>query len=549
MSSPASSGRSRDKLWQIPALVALAATLIVLAPMIVHRSTWGDSTLFDLAARSILRRGSCYRDVFMHGPPGMVWAQLGVRCLVGWSSVGLQIADLIIFSAAVWLLVRTTQPADSPPVGSLWLAVVLYLCYFTTTEWAHCQPDVWMLVPALGALALRQRQTVELIGIDPSDRTLALPAVGEGVLWGTALLMKPFVAVPAVTCVLVSTMLTLSPLRKQRLTRRLAVDAAGLLLGGLVVGVTSVAILWISGDWNEFLASTFGGWNNDYARFSGDWGHRTVQALTCWPWPWTALHALAVPMAVVLIGRAVRERRAGREASERGTRLALLGALYLGWFFQANYLQLQFEYHIVPALLLAWGVVFGTLWSFVPRLTVALLLPATAIGLAVGVPLLKPDRLEFWADCWREGDSDRLKEALASNNGGGHTSWPDLRGAINFLREKGAGDREVTCWHWSGIALYTELAIEPSTRFVFPGSRMGYFPTFNRIIADEVMHSPQRYVVIDLLALPGTPPNYRDNIKFPPRAFEPFQPVNICHSGRYVVLELAPPSNEPKKTD
>jgi hypothetical protein len=479
----------------------------------------------------------------------MIWIQLGVRCLVGWSSVALRSADLVIFAASVWLLVRATQDAGAPRAGSVWLVVVLFLTYFTTTEWAQCQPDGWMLLPALGALSLRQWQTADLTGDSPADRTLALRSLLEGILWGIAFLMKPFAIVPAVFTLLLSAILTRPGLKARRAMQRLIADGIGLSLGALLVAVGSVATLWISGDWQEFLASTFGGWNRDYAQRLGDWGHRTVQAVTGWPWPWTALHAVAVPTAVVLVVAAVGAGRRAAPAPLRGTRLALLGAFYLGWFFQATYLQLQFEYQIVPALLLAWGVVVGALRLVAPRLTVAVVLPAAAISLAAALPLLKPDRLALWADCCREGDSDRLKEALALNSGGGHTSWPDLRGAIDFLREKGAGDREVTCWHWSAIPLYTELGIEPSTRFVFPGSRMGYFPTFNRVIAEEVMHSPQRFVVIDLLEVLGTQVNYRDRIQFPPHAFEPFKPLNICHSGRYVVLELAEPANTGTKPE
>src|SRR5262249_20507355 len=149
---------------EVLAWLVLASALAALVPLFVRMAVWGDCTLFDLAARSLLRHGSCYREMFLHGPPGMIWAQLAVRSLVGWDSVGLRAADLVIFAAAVWLLARGTQPRELPRAVSVGIAAVLFLCYSSATEWSHCQPDTWMLLPSLGALYLRQRQAAALAG-------------------------------------------------------------------------------------------------------------------------------------------------------------------------------------------------------------------------------------------------------------------------------------------------------------------------------------------------------------------------------------------------
>jgi hypothetical protein len=522
----------------------LFATLVVLVPMFVRLSTWGDTTLFDLAARSLLKRGSCYRDIFMHGPPGMVWFQLGVRSLVGWSSEALRCADLVILSAAVWLMLRASEPGRYSRAASVWLAAILYLCYFTSTEWAHCQPDGWMLLPALGALVLQQRQVATLAGGGGSDRMQALGGVAEGALWAFAFLMKPFVVVPAALCVLLSLVLMIRTVQAQRPLQHALRYLASLFCGaGLIIG-GAILLLFITGDWGAFVTATFGGWNSDYIRFSANWGHRTVEAVTQWPWPWNAIHALAVPVAVFAIGRAIFSR--ATPTSQLRARRGLFAAFYLGWFFQANYLQLQFEYQIVPALLLAWCVVFGEFWYYAPRLTLIAALPAAAVGLAICQPLLTTGRMAVWTACFRSGNSDYLKDTLMLNWGEGHTSWQDLRGVINFLKSRGAGDREVTCWHWSAIPLYTEMKIEPSTRFVFPGSRLGYFPSFKKLILDETMGSPQRFLVADLFVTMGPNFNYHQPMEFPLDSFGQFKAVHVEHCGRYIVLELIPTAQAEK---
>jgi hypothetical protein len=548
-------GTGRMSGWEaasgILAWIALASVLLAIVPLLIRMAVWDDSTLFDLAARSLLRRGYCYRELFIHGPPGMVLCQFAVRSLVGWSSEALRAADLVIFSAAVWLLVRGVQPRGLPRTASVWIAAALYLCYFSATEWAHCQSDEWMLLPALGALCLRQRQAAALVDTSVPGRVLARRALAEGVLWGVAFLIKPFVVFSGVPCLLVALVPASRVLRKQGARRRLAVDVTGLLIGGSLVGLGSVAALYFSGDWSEFLASTFGGWNSDYARQSNDWGTRTIYAFHGWQWPWSALLVAAIPLALVLIGAALRSRADPSAVDITGgaLRLPLLAAFFLGWFFQSNYLQMQYEYHTLPAVLLGWALVLGWVCGLAPRPVVAVALPAVVLVSAYFNPMLTADRLALWGKCWVSADSDRLKDELARNRRGGHTSWQDLRGVTRYLQDRGARDREVTCWQYSTIPFYTESGLEPSNRFVFPGDRLGFFPSFKQTIMDETMNSPQRFVVMDLLALGIPEANYRQQMRFPRGMFDPFKPAAVYHSGRYVVLWLGPPpgpGNKPR---
>lgn len=532
-SGPAQSWRLAS---EVSAVVTLAVTLLACVPLFLRMGVWGDTTLFDLAARTLLRRGHCYQDIFFHGPPGMIWAQLAVRTLVGWSSVGLRAADLVIFSAVVWLLARGVQPRDLPRAASVWIAATLFLLYFSGTEWAHCQTDGWMLLPALGALWLRQRQASALADAATLGRILLRRSLAEGVLWGLAFLIKPFVAFPAVLCLLVTAVPSARALRGRGATLRLVSDGAGVLAGGMLVGVASVTALYLTADWSAFLAAAFGGWNSDYTGQSLDWLTRSKDAILASQWPWSAVYLAAIPVAVWLVVAALR-RRPGPAAGAGGEpRLALLAAFFLGWFFQANYLQKQFEYQTLPALLPAWALVLGWFNRLAPRAAATAVLPAVAVVALVSEPLLTADRLRLWRDCWVSADSDRLKDELARNQTVGLPPWRDLRGVIQYLQKQGAKDREVTCWHFSTIAVLTETGLEPSSRFVFPSSQLDFFPRFRKTILDETMNGPQRFVVLDQGAMTLNP---QQNAILR-RYFLPPRGTLVFHANRFVVLRVPP---------
>ena len=57
-----------------------------------------------------------------------------------------------------------------------------------------------MLLPALLAWRLRDRQVAALASAAPSRLWLVGRALAEGLCWGTACWIKPFVLVPAAAC-------------------------------------------------------------------------------------------------------------------------------------------------------------------------------------------------------------------------------------------------------------------------------------------------------------------------------------------------------------
>lgn len=333
------------------ALAALAGLGAWCLPLYLCEPHWVDNAFFDVCARVVLSGGVLFREVFIHGPPGMVLAQAAARRFVGWSSEALAAVDFVIVSAVVCLLARAFLPRGTSARRRLWTVAALYLFYFSTSEWCHAQPDVWMLLPALGALWLRQRQSRALERPDWSATAVLAGGVAEGVLWGLAFCIKPFVAVPAVACWLTSAAMLNSLGR--RATGRLLADALAVLAGGLAVGAAMFVWLRATGNWSSFVDANFGGWNEEYYAASAPLASRSFR-LFAWLWPWGLVHLVAVPVALAWAAAAF----AGRLPRSAGSR-PLLSAFYLAWLFQAHYLQRQMPYQAVPPVLLAVTLLAG----------------------------------------------------------------------------------------------------------------------------------------------------------------------------------------------
>jgi hypothetical protein len=170
-------------------------------------------------------------------------------------------------------------------------------------------------------------------------------------------------------------------------------------------------------------------------------------------------------------------------------------------------------------------------------------------------PLLKPQILQLWPRCWREGSSASLRDKLGVyTDVHCGTHWEDLGRVAAFLRtvEPQLADRELTCWHDSTHPLYLMLNLEPSTRYMHFGTAMDIRKQAPRIAA-EVAASPQRYVVSDLRRmtwekeLPLEPGAGGDPRKLPAwfpvsqrGAFPWNQPI-VFRAGRYVVHKMSVP--------
>ncbi|HUG91593.1 MAG TPA: hypothetical protein VML55_12200 [Planctomycetaceae bacterium] len=522
---------------------ALCVLLLSSAPLHVAMPLASDAVLYDLQAQTVLAGGVLYRDVFETNLPGIVWLHVAVRSLVGWSSEALRLVDLTIFGGLVWLVTRLLRRCEVSPAARATAAFALFACYLSVSEWCHCQRDTWMLLPALAALGVRLRQAERLAGRRSSSRAIFAWSLVEGLLWAAAFWIKPFVAIPALACFVVSAW------RAGRL-RSTAFDASGLICGGLAAGAAGILWLHGTGAWPFFL-DTFLHWNPDYvAGGRSRWTLDRLYGMGYRLFPWILIHAAAVPLATFMLMRAIRGERA--PASVPGNRdphaprrpPAILSAFYLGWLAQTLALQQPFDYIQIPPILLGVAVLAVSWRRLWPRPLVRLATAAFVVLAAVSSPALKSDRLSGWGDCLTEGSTPRLRDRLAYLR---TPSYTELQPVADFLRTQHVGDGDVTCFHVHLIHLYPQLGIRPSTRYVGLEALRRLFPRQRATIDRTVAASGHRFVVADLveaglsvaaarridaggpLALPPDFPVSR-------RAEFPFDLPVVFRSGRYVVL-------------
>jgi hypothetical protein len=502
-------------------------------PLFLCLPLWADTTHYDLCARALLAGGVLYRDIFDMNLPGMVWVHAAVRSLVGWRSEALRALDVLVVAGLVGLVVRWLRRAGVARVVPAWTVLALFAFYFSLTEWCHCQRDTWMLLPALLALHLRNRQLDRLASPQPPAVALVLGSLLEGSLWGVGIWIKPFVLLPCLSCWLLGVLM----LRRTAGVRLLA-DGVGLLAGGLLAGALGCLWLWHSGAL-PYMGHIFATWNHEYYLHSPGTLERTrlaYRALTPWGW----LHLLALPCALGDIGRAFR--RPGL-AAERAR--LLLAGFYLAWLVQAVYFQQPFDYVLAPVAFLAIALVAEQDW-----------LPARSqlswCGLAVFAllvlhhyPLLQEGRLRLWARCWQEGSSPALRDQLRLVRDANSPGWTELSAVAQELRRRGVQDGELTCFHNSPQPLYLDLGLRPSSPFLHYGTLLLFFPSHEREIRQVLQASGQLYVVSDLLAA-GLRPAQVAQASNPPDALPPefpaalrelfpwTQPV-VFRVGRYVV--------------
>src|SRR5262249_44993775 len=150
---------------------------------------WNDVNHYDLCARTLLRGGVLYRDVFDNNLPGIIWMQAAVRAALGWRPEALRLPGFGIMALGVLLLLGwgpargRGAAARAPPAGAL------ALFYLFTPEFSQCQRDGWMLLPATVALRLRDRR-LRAACTAPGTAVFG-GAVLEGLCWGAAFWVKP----------------------------------------------------------------------------------------------------------------------------------------------------------------------------------------------------------------------------------------------------------------------------------------------------------------------------------------------------------------------
>jgi hypothetical protein len=599
MSTLSPDNRSRFLPWRSAAggWIATALALLAGVPLFLCMPPWNDVTLHDMAVRTMLRGGIHYRDVFDTNLPGIDWAMASVRLLLGWSYEALRAVDLLVIAVEVAFLLVWVRRAGGADYSVAWLAAAAALFYPFTSEFNHMQRDPWLLLPALAAARLRLWRTTKpilfAIGRPPEGGTavsspppLKIPfrwSVLEGMAWGAAVWVKPHVMVPAAALWIVSAIV----LARRETRRRILLDLAGLVTGGLIAGAAGVAWLIGTGAWPYFL-DVFLNWNPSY--LADMWGEaiaRFIRTFHCFR-PWSILHYAAISLAILALWEArAWSRQPGEPGRVWGTpwfytsagsesvavTRALLGAFYLGWLAQAVFLQKGFDYVQVPLLLLGMAVVATHRWAFGFAYLIWFAILAAILNLPVLAPVTRTIEpwlpevqaiqdpltdfriMKLWPRCWQEGGSAELRDKL------GHytnifcgTNWKDLEDVAHFLKtlEPPLGPGELNCWHDSTHPLYLMLNLEPATRYMHYGTAFGIRVQAGQIAAD-VAASRQRYVVSDLMRMTW----YRNEAYAPGANGDPHQlprwfPVSqrnafpwnqpiVFRSGRYVVHKVEKP--------
>jgi hypothetical protein len=547
------------------ARLVLVAALAAGVPPFLRMPPWCDATLYDLAARNLLAGGVHYRDIFDTNMPGFVWAVAAVRAALGWSTEALRAVDLLVVAGAVAVLDRLAARAGAGRAARAWAVAGAAVYYPFTSEFNHCQRDVWMMLPALKAVALRLRgmtndecptndegmtndqapMTKPERRLSSRHRSFGFPSsfVIQGALWGLAVWVKPHAVVPAA----VVWLLTAPRVFAAGGRRAVVADLLGNLAGGLLVGAAGVAYLVLSGTWSYFV-EVFTDWNAGYA--AAMWAElpeRFAQQLAYFP-PWSYLQLLSLPVAVlcVLDARPWAPRSAGPGPvgrrlpgwlwdpaagdAVRSARL-ILAAVYLGWTAQALFTQRGFHYVHVPETLMLLFLLATQRWPAGFVMTAWLVATSAAVlagpvepanvtgvgpprgpGWAVLHPAADLNRAKWWADCWRADlpapeyrrrrDGVGLIHTFHSAN-----DWEQLGEVADWLRGRGVRDGELLCWDDAPHALYLELGVRPAFRFLHVGQMTGLGPEQEVRVRTELCGVPRpRWAVSDLLRLEAVDP-------------------------------------------
>jgi hypothetical protein len=491
--------RSGERLLLCVGWASVGLLLMAALPLFVCMPLWSDATILDLCGRTFLRTGGFYREIFHNGSPGMIWLQAGVRRLFGWRSEVLRFADAVVVVTIVCLLIW-----DLSPQGRPWLAFFLLVFYFSTPEGCHCQRDLWMLLPALLALRLHEQEATALMRGETPNKGRVF---GEGIYWGIAILIKPFVAVPGAACWLRSAI----QVRRWQVVN----DALCRTAGVAAVGCGAVLWLWWSGDWSAFVETHL---HSDYYQGGPPLWARVTE-MTQRFWPWSLVNVAAIPTSIALL------------AMPSSTFAPVLAAFYLGWLFQANFIQWQFHYHQVPTIFLGARVLAEIRWPVMVRFAAFALL----IWGLFAHPLLA--RLSLWPRCWTEGSTADLRDRLTLDAESYPPTWKELEEVQRFLESQQVRDKELTCFSTASLPLYLSMGLEPPTRFHGEFGLLVFFPRRHDEIMQAMAASPERFVVTDLLLLGLKPEQVRGRIQLGPQlsTTAPWKYPVVYHSGRYWV--------------
>jgi hypothetical protein len=417
-----------------------------------------------------------------------------------------------MFVVMIVVLLRMAKAAsDISTVGLAMCMWVMAIYYSGCYSICHCQRDVWMLSIAALAVWFRWQQ---FDAKDATFRRVVILAFFEGVSWGVAIWIKPYVVVPAIFC-WVATQFLLSR-GKSRSTMRMATDNAALFAGGLFIGGTGLLWLWATGSLEYFFEVPIG-WSGQYRSNRSSLSER-VNLLLIWNvryFPWGLLHLCAVGIALHNLRGVFVDKAETATHSSRGA-IALLSCLYLGWLAQAVFLQFPHDYVLATPLLIGFPVLLR--WPALqrPPLGFAIVLIALLGLVLFRHPLIK-------------------------------ANYEDLSLVEGYLNLHGIQDGELLCWDDSSPPLYISLRVSPSSRLIRANGWLQFFTGRQRELRSQFEMENPRFVVTDLMLLKINPDELADDQNLetvskaiPPALREEFpwrEPI-VFRAGRYLVHEV-----------
>ena len=552
MAEPASTSASTDPTGSdsavpnvpsgaaVPSLF-LIAWLVLAVPMFLRMPETNDAEMFDLQAWLIADGGVMYRDVLEPNLPGVVWIHLLVRVIGGSSSEALRVYDLLSFSIVMsfgWGLLKMSVASRRAAMWSVFGCSVFYL---STSEWCHCQRDMWMLAPAMAGtwLRLKQRERTES---GTSGGRLILWGMLEGLLWGVGIWIKPYV-------LLVTVGVWLCTLSRKAGLKRTAADSAGLLAGGLIAGGAGFGWMISAGAWSHWL-DTMQNWNPRYLQAGREnWTYPRFKVMVIRFLPWFLLHLAAVPIALKQLQQRVSGRNAGPDdSSEKPIAIgsAVLASVYLVWMIHSFLLQHLFDYVHAPGIVLAILVCADAVARGRSRTGLQLVVMLFGVVVVAASPILKLKTVTTWRECVSGDTTPHLQDRLTHF---GNPRRTDLAEIVAFLKQQQVSGHDVLIFNSDGVSLYRRMNLKPPSRYAYFFETLIFFPDKRNKVILEAMRNRPRFIVLDLvscLEMSGdeahavgpagkhaAPPGYK------PRPFFPWKYPVAFRAGSWLVLEAA----------
>lgn len=479
-------------LWMTQGLLLIL--LAIHLPAFVRMPLDCDVTHYDLCARTVLvYDGVLYRDALDTNLPGMPWLHIMLRSLVGWSPEVIRLADLAVVGLLIFALARWLPEGCSATDRRLTI-LILAAFYLSTSEWCHVQRDVWMLLPCLMALRCRRRQILALSQSASFDRRDFFRPVLEGLLWGAAFWIKPFVAVPALFCWSFGAwrVFRVQPMRRTRLVG----DALMLIFGGMLAGAVGIGWLIVTGAWPTFWEIMWV-WNRQYVTHNFGDNQGTLLALGFFVrfFPWILLPVLAIPLACRNLKDSGNPLEGENSTNVEAVDRTLLAALYLGWIVQVVAFQHLFDYVYVPIIFLTLILLCRRYAIEPPGTGRTVMMACLLLGVALRLPAPTLQRFAVWPRCWQRTESAELLDRLSVFP---RMCWTDLERVEAYLRKQNVRDAEVACWAARANPLYAALNIRPPSRYFLMHLNVRVFAQQRERIWAEIAECPLRFVVCDL---------------------------------------------------